>query len=61
MVRELKTIFARFGVLETLVTDNGSQFASREFKVFRGSWSYHHLAKIEWEGGKYCEDSERSF
>ena len=37
VVRELKIIFARFGVPETLVTDNGSQFASREFKAFAES------------------------
>ena len=37
VVRELKIIFARFGVPETLVTDNGSQFASREFKTFAES------------------------
>ena len=43
MVRELKTIFARFGVPETLVTDNGSQFASRGFKAFAESWSFNHI------------------
>ena len=43
VVRELKTIFARFGVPETLVTDNGSQFASREFKAFAESWSFNHI------------------
>ena len=43
VVRELKTIFARFGVPETLVTDNGSQFASREFKAFVESWSFNHI------------------
>ena len=43
VVRELKTIFARFGVPDTLVTDNGSQFASREFNAFAESWSFNHI------------------
>ena len=42
VVRELKTIFARFGIPEILVTDNGPQFASNEFKAFAKSWSFNH-------------------
>ena len=42
MVRELKTIFARFGMPEILVTDNGPQFASKEFEAFAKSWSFNH-------------------
>ena len=42
MVRELKTIFARSGIPEILVTDNGPQFASNEFKAFVKSWSFNH-------------------
>ena len=43
MVRELKTIFARFGIPEALVTDNGPQFASKEFGAFAKSWSFNHI------------------
>ena len=43
VVRELKTIFARFGIPETLVTDNGPQFASKEFGAFAKSWSFNHI------------------
>jgi len=42
MVRELKTIFAHFGILEILVSDNGQQFASKEFEAFAKSWSLNH-------------------
>ena len=42
VVHELKTIFAHFGIPEILVTDNGLQFASKEFEVFAKSWSFNH-------------------
>ena len=42
MVRKLKTSFACFGIPEILVTENGLQFASKEFKAFTKSWSFNH-------------------
>ena len=42
MVPELKTIFARFGIPEILLTDNGLQFASKEFEEFAKSCSFNH-------------------
>ena len=41
--RELKTMFARFGIPEILVTDNGPQFSSNEFQVFAKSLSFNHV------------------
>ena len=41
--RELKTMFARFGIPEILVTDNGPQFSSIELQVFANSWSLNHV------------------
>ena len=43
VVHELKTMFARFGIPEILVTDNGPQFSSNEFQVFAKSWSFNHV------------------
>ena len=43
VVRELKTMFARFGIPEILVTDNWPQFSSNEFQVFAKSWSFNHV------------------
>lgn len=46
VVPELKTNFARFGIPETLVTDNSPQFASKEFEAFAKSWSYNHITTL---------------
>ena len=42
VIKELKAVFARFGVPDTLVTDNGPQFSSAEFSVFAKSWMFEH-------------------
>ncbi|PFX31634.1 Retrovirus-related Pol polyprotein from transposon 17.6 [Stylophora pistillata] len=43
VVRELKAIFARFGIPEIILTDNGPQFSSKEFKAFAESWYFNHI------------------
>ena len=40
--KALMTLFARYGVPDTLVTDNGPQFSSAEFSTFARSWSFDH-------------------
>ena len=42
--RKLKAHFARYGIPEQLVTDNGPQFASRDFLKFAKKWDFEHLA-----------------
>ena len=34
VIEELRTMFARFGIPETIVTDNGTSFVSQEFESF---------------------------
>jgi len=46
VVRELKTIFAHFGIPEILVTDNGLHFASKELEAFPKSWSFNHTTTL---------------
>ena len=42
MIRELQ-IFSRFGIPDTLVTDNGPQFLSAEFVTFAKSWGFQPI------------------
>ncbi len=51
IVERLKVIFARFGIPETLVTDNGPQFAScefAEFAVFARDYDFEHVTSSPW-------------
>ena len=38
----MKGQFARFGIPEQLITDNGPQFTSEEFKRFAKKWQFEH-------------------
>ena len=42
VIKAMKEIFAGFGIPDELVSDNGPQFASSEFKKFADSWSFRH-------------------
>ena len=43
MIRGLMAIFSRFGVPDTLVTDNGPCFDSSEFAKFADQWNFQHV------------------
>ena len=43
VTKALKIIFARYGIPDTLVTDNGPQFTSAEFVTFTKKWSFDHI------------------
>ena len=42
VIKEMKDVFARYGIPDVLVTDNGAQFASAEFAIFAETWSFEH-------------------
>ena len=43
MIRILTAIFSRFGVPDTLVTDNGPCFASSEFAKFADQRNFYYV------------------
>ena len=43
IMKELKAVFARFGIPDIFVTDNRPQFASSEFSVFPRTWEFKHV------------------
>ena len=43
VINVLKSIFARHGIPSVLVTDNGPQFSSYEFKKFASIYSFKHI------------------
>ena len=43
VIKALKEIFARLGIPDEVVSDNGSQFSSAEFVVFAKTWSFAHV------------------
>ena len=42
VTKALKIMYARYGVPDTVVTDNGPQFASQEFSSFAKTWGFVH-------------------
>ena len=42
VIRKLKAHFARYGIPEEVVSDNGGQYISDEFKRFSHDWDFEH-------------------
>ena len=43
VIHKLKSQFARHGIPETCMSDNGSQFSSDEFREFSRQWNFKHI------------------
>ena len=43
VIVKMKSIFARWGIPGTVMSDNGPQFASLEFRQFAQMWEFNHI------------------
>ena len=43
IINALKTIFSRYGIPETVVSDNGPQYSAQEFKDFAKAYNFTHI------------------
>ena len=43
VINHLKAIFARHGIPETVISDNGPQYSSAEFAKFAEDWGFTHI------------------
>ena len=49
VVSHTKNVFARFGIPKSVVSDNGPQFTSQEYKLFSQQWDFiHHTSSPEY-------------
>ena len=57
LILALKTIFNESGVPNILITDNGRQYCSKEFKEFSLKWSFVHKTSSPYypKGNSYAE------
>ena len=58
VIEELRTIFAQFGIPETVVTDNGTCFVSAEIEAFFKSNGIKHLISASHHPASVCIDSQ---
>ena len=43
VTKVLKEMFARYGILDQVMSDNGPQFSSASFKEFAAEWMFKHV------------------
>ncbi|XP_060810750.1 uncharacterized protein K02A2.6-like [Amyelois transitella] len=43
VIQSMKEVFSRHGIPETLISDNGTQYSSRDFKFFSDEWGFTHV------------------
>lgn len=43
VIKQIKSVFARHGIPTCVISDNGPQFRSAEFKTFSQKWEFRHV------------------
>ena len=43
VTNKMKMNFSQHGIPESVISDNGTQFTSQEFKNFSAEWNFHHI------------------
>ncbi|KXJ26285.1 Uncharacterized protein K02A2.6 [Exaiptasia diaphana] len=46
VINQLKSIMGRHGIPETMLTDNGPQFSSKEFTLFSNEYGFSHVTDV---------------
>ena len=65
VIKIVMEIFARYGVADTVVTDNGPQFSGANFARFAQSWGFEHVTSsphfaVKWQSWK-CRKNHKTF
>ena len=67
VINKTKSIFARHGIPETVISDNGPQFTSESYETFAKQYEFEHktgqqsvLPPEQWRGRKSCQDHQRT-
>ena len=42
VINKTKSIFARYGIPEEVISDNGSQYSSQQYRSFSKAWNFKH-------------------
>lgn len=43
VIRKLRALFARYGIPDTVISDNGPHFSCKEFEEFAKRWEFEHV------------------
>ena len=66
VISKLRVHFARYGIPDVLVSDNGPQFSSDDFAEFSKSWEFKHVTSSpyvsteQWKGRTSSENGEKA-
>ena len=58
-IKALKKHFAKFGIPEEIITDNGPNFVSQEFATFKNNWDIRHITSSPYhsQGNRKAESA----